>query len=199
MHQQVNLYQPVFRKQQKVFSAMTLAQMAGAVLLMLVLILGHARWTLADLEKSADSLQTQHDQLVAQVAELEEALRTPDTEALDADIERLRANIEQRKLLLVQFEQLLVQHKGGFARQFQALAEQNLRGLWLDGVSLNSAGQVEVRGTALDAKLVPLYLQQLAKRQTLANGSFETVSMTRADSSKPQIQFVLRNQKAEMP
>jgi len=199
MHQQVNLYQPVFRKQQKVFSAMTLAQMAGAVLLMLVLILGHARWTLADLEKSADSLQTQHDQLVAQVAALEEALRTPDTDALDADIERLRANIEQRQLLLAQFEQLLIQHKGGFARQFQALAEQSLRGLWLEGVSLNSAGQIEVRGTALDAKLVPLYLQQLAKQQSLAHGSFETVSMTRGDSGKPQIQFVLRNQKAEMP
>ena len=63
MHQQINLFQPVFRRQQKVFSAATLVQIAAAVLLLLVAILGHVRWTLASMEQSAEALQQQHDHL----------------------------------------------------------------------------------------------------------------------------------------
>jgi hypothetical protein len=47
MHQQINLFQPVFRKQQKVFSASTLAQIAAAVLVLLIAIVGHVSWSRA--------------------------------------------------------------------------------------------------------------------------------------------------------
>ena len=47
MHQQINLYQPVFRRQHKVFSAVTLAQMVAVVLVLLLAILGHTRWNFA--------------------------------------------------------------------------------------------------------------------------------------------------------
>ena len=43
MHQQINLFQPVFRKQEKVFSAITLTQITAAVLVLLVAIAGHTR------------------------------------------------------------------------------------------------------------------------------------------------------------
>ncbi|MGI9320337.1 MAG: PilN domain-containing protein [Thiogranum sp.] len=198
MHQQINLFQPVFRKQQKVFSATTLAQIAAAVLLLLIAILGHARWALGSMARSAEALQQQHDHILNQIGALEAAYQTPDTKSLDTEIEQLMANIDQRNNLLMQFDQLMIQHRSGFAGQFKALAEQHIPGLWLEGVSVNGDGEMEIRGTSLDAKLVPVYLQHLQKQQNLSATPFETVSMQRSAEDKPQIQFVLRNHKGEM-
>ena len=198
MHQQINLFQPVFRKQQKVFSATTLAQIAVVVLVLLIAILGHVRWTLAGMGRSAEALQQQHDHIRQQIRSLEAAYQTPDTEALDSEIEQLMTDIYQRNSLLVQFDQLVIQHRSGFAGQFRALAEQHVPGLWLEGVTVNGEGQIEIRGITLDAKLVPVYLQHLQKRQGLSETPFETVSMKRVAADRHQIQFVLRNHKGEM-
>ena len=62
-------------------------------------------------------------------------------------------------------------------------------------MKVNGAGQIELRGITLDAKLVPVYVQHLDKRRDLSESSFETLSMSRLDPDKPQIQFVLRNHK----
>jgi hypothetical protein len=198
MHQQINLFQPVFRKQRKVFSAGTLAQIAAAVLVLLVAILGHVRWSLASMGRSAEALQQQHDHIRKQIETFEAAYQTPDTKALDEEIEQLMADIHQRNSLLVQFDQLVIQHRNGFAGQFRALAEQHVPGLWLEGITVNGNGQIEIRGISLDAKLVPVYLQQLQKRKGLSATAFETVSMKRIAADKPQIQFVLRNHKGEV-
>jgi Tfp pilus assembly protein PilN len=195
MHQQINLYQPVFRKQVKVFSATTLAQIAGAVLVLLVIILAHARWTLASMENSAEALQQQLNRLQSQMGALEAEYQTPDTQALDAEIDQLLADINQRKYLLAQFDLLVIQHRSGFANYFKALTENRVPGLWLEGVKVNGEGQIELRGITLDAKLVPIYVQHLEKRPDLSRTSFETLSMKRLDPDKPQIQFVLRNHK----
>lgn len=193
MHQQINLYQPVFRKQQKVFSATTLLQICAAVLVLLVIISIHARWTLVGMRDAAQVLQMQLGELGQQMGDLEEAYRTPDTDALDTAIENLRSNIDQRNYLLEQFDQLIVTHRTGFADQFRALAEIHIPGLWLDGVTVTDKQQIEIRGITLDAKLVPRYLQSLEKREDLSETTFETVSMSRIDTDKPHIQFVLRN------
>lgn len=197
MHQQINLFQPVFRKQEKVFSAITLAQVSGAVLVLLAAIAGHTRWTLSSMERTAETLQQQHDHIRNQISSLEDAYRTPDTEALDTEIGKLLEDIEQRKFLLVQFNQLVVEHRAGFSHQFKALAEQHVPGLWLDGVTINGDGKIEIRGITLDPKLVPVYIQHLEKRQDLSESSFETLSMTRTGRDEPRIHFVLRNYKED--
>ena len=177
------------------FSATTLAQIAGAVLVLLVIILAHARWTLASMESSAEVLQQQLERLQNQMVALEAGYQTPDTQALDTEIDQLHADINQRNFLLAQFDMLMIQHRSGFANKFEVLTEKHMPGLWLEGVKVNGEGQIELRGITLDAKLVPIYVQHLEKRPDLSGSSFETLSMTRIDPDKPQIQFVLRNHK----
>jgi Tfp pilus assembly protein PilN len=195
MHQQINLYQPVFRKQHKVFSAVTLAQILAAVLVLLLAVLGHTRWTLAGMQESAVTLQQQHDHLQSQVAALEDALQTPDSEAVDTEIQQLTRRIAQRNSLLTQFDQLVLQHQQGFSSHFRALAQQHSPGLWLTGVTVDAEGKIELRGTTLDEKLVPAYLQRLAAQEELSGSAFQTVAMSRAEPGQPEIEFVLRNYK----
>jgi len=198
MHQQINLYQPVFRRQEKVFSAITLLQIGAAVLLLLLIIASHARWTLADMNGTATTLEDQLNHLNQQMGKLEDDQRTPDTDALDAEIETLVNTIDQRHLLLTRFDQLVTQHQSGFAAQFKALAEEHVPGLWLEGVNANNDHKIELRGITLDAKLVPIYLQQLARHNDLSETAFETVSMTRIAADQPEIQFVLRNYEGDV-
>lgn len=193
MHQQINLYQPVFRKQQKVFSATTLLQICAAVLVLLVIISGHARWSLSGMQKTAGILEGQLGDLGRQMDALDSAYRTPDTDALDSAIEGLRSSIDQRNFLLQQFDLLMVRHRAGFAGLFKVLAEIHIPGLWLEGVTVNDNQQIEIRGITLDARLVPRYLQSLEKRKDFSESTFETVSMSRIDTEQPHIQFVLRN------
>jgi len=193
MQQQINLFQPVFRRQHKVFSAITLAQIAGAVAVLLLLLLGHASWTLTNMDVTANNLQQQYDHLQQQIGTLEETLRTPDTEVLDNEIERLQTRIEERSELLTRFDNLAIENQRGFHNHFRALAKQHIPGLWLEGVTVDGNAHIEIRGNTLDARLVPAYLQQLANLSELSDTPFETVKLARPDTQQPQIGFVLRN------
>lgn len=193
MHQQINLFQPVFRKQHKVFSAITLAQISGAVVVLLLLLLGHASWTLRNMETTANNLQQQYDHLQQKIGTLEEALRTPDTDVLDNEIARLQTRIEERSELLTRFDNLAIENQRGFHKHFRTLAKQRVPGLWLEGVTVDGDAHIEIRGNTLDARLVPTYLQQLENQSELSETPFETVQLARPDTQQPQIGFVLRN------
>ena len=187
MHQQINLYQPVFRKQHKVFSSLTLLQISAAVLLLLSVIVVHTQWTLSSMETTARDLEQQRQELASRMGILEDANRTPDTHSIDGEIEALNRSIDQRHYLLEQFDQLVIQHRDGFAAQFKALANLRLPGLWLEGVTVNGDQRMELRGITLDPKLVPIYLQELDKHGELPGAAFETVSMTRVSNDEPYV------------
>ncbi len=196
MHQQINLYQPVFRRQHKVFSAVTLVQILGAVLVLLLAILGHARWNLAALKATQATLQLQYDQLRAGMNTLNNDGASSDTGALDEEIERLAGAIDRRKQLLLQFDQLTVDNKGGYAAYFEALARRDLPGLWLTGVHFDEEGAIELRGMTLDPKLVPVYLQMLARQAEFRDQRFDSVILNRPSADQPAVEFILRNNQA---
>jgi hypothetical protein len=193
IQQQVNLYQPAFGEQAKIFCASTLLQIGAVALLSLVIILANARWSLAGMNRTAQMLEYQFDSLNPRLGSLEAAHQTPDTRTLDTEIAQLQADIAERNALLTRFEQLATEQSEGFASSFEVLAREQLPGLWLEGVIIDEDNRVELRGVTLDARLVPAYLQILDRRPDLSKNAFETVSMTRPDARQPQIRFVLRN------
>ena len=71
MYQQINLYQPVFRRQRKVFSAATLLQVLLIAAIVLLGMYLHARWTTGRLQTTVDNLSGQYQQLEAQLGSLE--------------------------------------------------------------------------------------------------------------------------------
>ena len=67
MTQQINLYQPIFRKQRKVFSAVTIAQAAGLFVVGLLLIYGYGRWQVAALGADIAALELQRNAAMLQL------------------------------------------------------------------------------------------------------------------------------------
>lgn len=193
MHQQINLFQPLFRKQQKVFSATTLVQIIAAVTVLLLVFFGHARWTLANMEATANNMQKQYIQLQRQISALQAVLNIPGSEALDNEIEQLRMKIEMRKGLLAHFDTPVTENQRGFYRRFRVLAEQNISDLWLEGITMEGNGHIEIRGSTSSARQIPAYIQHLSKQPELTGARFETVQLKRPDIKQSRFRFSLRN------
>jgi len=197
MHQQINLYQPVFRQQRKVFSARTLLQILVAVTVLLLGAYAHARWTLAALHHTATSIEQQYQQLEVQLANLEIINQSSAPGALENEIARLERSILDQQSILDSIGLLSIRSAAGFGDFFETLARQTQPGLWLTGIRLAQDGETELRGTTLDPELVPDYLQRMPdwpRFRSLQQGS---VHLVRHEAEKPEIEFVLRSKGLE--
>jgi len=192
MYQQINMYQPVFRRQRKIFSAATLLKIVVMATLLLLTLYGQARWTLNGLQRTSDDLAQNFQQLDTRLGALEAGGEPAANTTLGNEIAMLEAQITAREELLNRIDRLVINTTAGFGDNFETLARQHVPGLWLTGIRLDQHGNTELRGTTLDPKLVPRYLQMLAGHTRLAALNGGSVNLTRHAPDKPEVDFVLR-------
>jgi hypothetical protein len=185
--QQINLFNPIFLKQKKIFAALPMAKALVALLIGVVAFALYAKQKVAALEKeaAASTLQLADKRTRQGAAMVEFAPRQKDP----ALAERLAvAETELRALRKV----ASALHGGdfgntdGYSPYFKALARQSLDGLWLTGVAITSAGnELELRGRALQPALVPAYFARLARETVMQGRSFASLQVSqpkRADA-----------------
>jgi Tfp pilus assembly protein PilN len=191
MYQQINLYQPVFRRQRKIFSAATLLSILVMATLLLLVVYAQARWTQQGLQRTSAELSLHVRQLDARLAALEASAANGAQEAAGDDILQLGKRIGAYSALLEHIDRLALETADGFGEIFETLARQNVPGLWLTGVSVDRAGNTEIRGATLDPKLVPRYLHLMTQQQRLATLASVTVNLMRHAPDQPEINFIL--------
>ncbi len=199
MRQEINLYQPIFRKQKKVFSGIALLQASGAVFLGLVLVYGYGLWRVQSLDGELASLKEQRasasrriDRLARQLPEQKKSVM------LEAEVRRLVRDLQLR----AQVEELLTSgaygNRHGFSGHLAGLARQHVDGLWLKNLEISEASQdVELAGSALRPELVPRYVQRFSEEPALAGMRFQTLRMERPKAGPPRVDFELRTTKNE--
>ncbi|MDX1696894.1 MAG: PilN domain-containing protein [Thiohalobacterales bacterium] len=197
MYQQINLYQPVFRRQRKVFSAATLLQVMLIAAIVLLGMYLHARWTLGHLQTTVDNLAGQYRQLEAQLGDLENPQAAGSVDVLD-EVRRLQQTIDQRQTLLDGLARLAIRDNHAFGDFFEVLATRITPGLWLTGLSLTDDGTTELRGAALDPELVPRYLQDMPRQPRFSELQQGSVHISREDPGNAAVQFVLSSSPREM-
>lgn len=208
MSQQINFYDPALRLRRNWLTLDVLA----AVSLALAGLLASATWALnvqvAKLEARAAALSTQlesarqtQDRLTHQRAAADQATRTR--------IAATRQAIEARSHVLEQLGQGEgADRPAGYAAVMQALSRQHRSGLWLTGFSLETGMQrIELRGRALDADLVPQYIQRLRRETALTGYRFDDLQLMQppgepaagvqnAVVERPYLEFILTNRPA---
>lgn len=194
MIQQVNLYQPVLRKQKKIFSAITMLQ---ANLLVLLGLLALYLYTVLQTHNMAEQLlttQQQRDRQVSTVAQLTAKYppRGKDTD-LPGRIEQSRARLQRNQRLLSVVQELGLDQPGGFSAHLAGLAQQDLPDLWLQQIHLQYGQRVALSGTALRAEEVPHYLQRLSTEPAFNGTAFHSVVIARADAPRHQVEFKLHS------
>ena len=181
MSQQINLYSPIFRKQTKVFSAITMLQGLGLIALVIAVFYYYmsAQSSLLELRaaESARHLKSELERLKVYGAH-------------ESPAERAKALAERKKLLETtlagQTQALEGLKAGSFGRSegysgmLRALARVSVEGVWLTRVEFSEAsGELSLAGRALRADLVPAYLARLRADPSLRKQEFAQLEVTR--------------------
>lgn len=190
MSQQINLFNPRFRKEKRYLTAPALAIVVGVALAGSVALSVAAHGRVAALEAESARLTAELQEAEARKASTLAGL-VPRPRDASVEGEVGRAEAEQRALRGVTdiLEQNRVGDPRGYSAYFQALARTRVSGLWLTGVDIGGArAEIGLRGRALRAELLPGYLNGLAREPALQGKAFERVEIARpglAEARRP--------------
>ena len=173
MYQQINLYQPIFRKQRQVFSAATMAQALVVVAIALLGLYVYGLAKVRSLEAEVVQLEGREKALATQLMRIDPALSDDRRAELDAELGRLNATLlDQQRLIEVLREQPL--GNGGFSSYLAALARRRTAEVWLTDIAVNGGtGAIELAGRSLRPSLVPELLQRFGEEPALAGQTFD--------------------------
>jgi hypothetical protein len=164
MSQQINLYNPIFLKQEKHFSARTIVQALGLIFAALGAFYAYA---LVQTRAAESVTREQRDRVAAQRAQLVKLgpQLSPEgrSKALEAEVARLEAEIKARQSVLAALGTGELGNTAGFSEFLAALGRRVVPGVWLTGLNIGEAGnELQVSGRALRPELVPAYLKALS-------------------------------------
>jgi Tfp pilus assembly protein PilN len=179
MSQNINLFNPAFRKQRRVLTLATVGQCLGIVLAALVGYHYYLHQQVKGLGEELASAQSLAKSQRSYVERVKGAPKAPpkDTQ-LDADIARYEAELKLARESMEALKSGAFGNQQGFAEYLRAFSRQSVSGLWLTGFTI-SGGELEIRGRALSPDLVPSYIQRLNREQVLAGRSFSRLEMSR--------------------
>ena len=192
MSQQINLFDPLFRRQKKYFSAHTMAQALGLLLALSLLLYGFAWYRVdrleADVAASAQRLKAA-EQEVAQIER--NAPPREKSPLLAAEVAQAAAKLAARERVLAVLNGGAIGNTRGYSDYFRAFARQDTEGVWLTELHIgNNANGIFINGRALEPAMVPVYVQRLQGEPILRGRYFDTLEMRAAPAQKDARAFV---------
>jgi hypothetical protein len=180
MYQQINLYQPIFRKQRQIFSATTLAQLLGIVAAALLAIYGYGLVQVRGLEGEVVQLEGREKALTTQLARVDPGLSNNRRAEVEEELKRLNATLLAQQRLIEVLRDQPLGTTAGFSGYLAALGRQRTPELWLTQFAINgSNGALELAGRSVRPELVPEYLQRLGRETALSGQRFDALQIDR--------------------
>lgn len=179
--QQINLHQPIFRKQRALFSAQIVLRVCAIWALALGVIY---MVTLLDervLSGERATLVAQRDAASQRLQELTVSQADPTrSQLLEDELEGLRTEQAQKEGVLRVLARGELGSTAGFAPQLHALADRRLAGVWLTHIGLMEGGrEISLRGETSREELLPNYLERLAGNGGFPGARFGDVRLER--------------------
>lgn len=191
--QQINLYQPILRKQERVFSLNTLLQGNLVIFVLLLLIYFISVYQGNSLQQQVAKLKLERTQHSNTLSELRNKYPPKKKDLTLVELVKTKQALLEHRLRLV--KELRHQNTGaggnpGFSEQLTGLARQHVKNLWFDEISVRDNKQLTLSGKALSAKEVPLLIQRMAKEPSFDGTVFSSVNILR-DKKNALIAFKL--------
>jgi hypothetical protein len=187
MSQQINLFNPVFLKQKKTFSAVNMLDALAVLLVGVAGFYGYASIETLNLDRQSVETARQYDHAKVRLAEanLRYARKKLDP-SLEAEVNGLQAQLNARRAALDNLGTGLLASDASYAEYLRALARQSLTGLWLTRFSVGAGGaDMEIVGRALQPGLVPAYIQRLVQEPAMHGRTFDSLNMARREAALP--------------
>ena len=190
MSQQINLFNPIFLKQKKIFTAVPMAEALGVIVAGVLLLCWYANYRVNQLEQAANAGKTMlaaREQRLVKVNALY-APRGADPH-LQAELVGAEAELKALHDASSMLQGGALGNTEGYAEYFRAFSRQNVNGLWLTGVSINGAGSdIGVQGRAMQATLIPNYISRLTAERVMHGKTFASLDIGRPETQAVQQQ-----------
>ncbi len=191
--QQVNLFQPIFRKERKLLSFRVLLQASAAVVVVLVFLYGWGVQQSRQIQTDLALLQSLADQRSAQLGDVTAKLasRKPDT-GLQQKLARLERELVARRKVVDALTRVRDTYSQGVSGYLESFARQIPTGVWLTGFNVAAGGEgLVIRGSALKPALIPAFLQQLSTEPTLTGTRFGLLQILREEADDRSVDFTV--------
>ena len=194
MSQQINLFNPIFMKQRKYFSLLTMLQALGLITTGALIFFGYAMYQVAQLSVQADEstkrFNTEQARYLASVAPKQEDQLVQD------EVRQLEKMTTEQTALVETFKSGVAGNDAGYSEYMRAFSRQVVQGLWLTGFKVTGdASQISLSGGVLDPELLPAYIQRLGSENVMRGKIFTTLQMQQykpdAGSRARYIEFTL--------
>jgi len=177
--QQINLFNPIFLKQQKHFSAKTMAEALGLILIGAILLSVYTNFQLSSLKKDAESASAQLKLAQAQLTKVTTEVATQQkSKSLEDDIHKTESEVASLQQVFNILKKGEFGNTKGYSEYWRAFSRQIVDGIWLTGISISGAGnEIGIDGKALSPELVPMYINRLRREPVMQGKSFATLEM----------------------
>jgi len=196
MNQQINLFQPIFRKQRKILSFTALIQINVIFLVVLALIYLLGWWTLKQVNLEDSKLAEQHQTNIVRLSELTNKVADWKEKYHSEDkLGKLRAELAAYSYIAQLFGGEFNSSKVGFSVYFNAFSRQVIKGLWLTGFKVSDGGgAIKITGGALAPEMVPQFIGRLSAEPKLMGTSFGVLRLDRKEKNRQWVEFTLSSE-----
>lgn len=204
MSQQINLFNPVFLKQKKHFSALTMLQALLLIVLGSMLFYGYAMYQVKSLKKQTAEMNVRYEaeqkRLVNYINEFSPQRAQ---QLLNDEMKRVEAQASMQEALLTTLKSGAIGNTQGYSEYLRAFARQTVKGLWLTGFNINGDGaQMQLQGAVVNPQLLPEYIQRMNREPVMRGKSFAALQMKLPTAANGQptfgyVEFSLRSVASE--
>lgn len=179
MSQQINLFNPAFRKRRELFTALMLVQALLVLSLLLAGVYVYQHRQTQMISKQAGELAAQLEQERARLVKVTaEYAPRPKNEVLEKRASELEQQLKGEEAVLEVLQGGSLGNTQGYSSYMRAFARQSVNGLWLTEFSIRGAGRdMVIGGRTLRPELVPAYIQRLNQEAVIQGGSFAALEM----------------------
>lgn len=201
MSQQINLFNPIFLKQKKYFSALAMMQALALVLVGSLVVAGYAYYQVASLGKEGVATK---GRLITTKQRLD-AIKTQYAPAttnagLQEQIKKAEAEVQALQQVSDILQKSEFGNTKGYSEYLAAFSRQITEGIWLTGLSLQGAGnEIALHGRTLQPDLVPAYITRLGREPVMQGKSFASLEMRVPQVELPLAKDQPRPAKSTMP
>jgi hypothetical protein len=177
--QQINLFNPIFLKQKNFFSAITMAQGLGLILMGSFLLAVYTDYQLSRLSTEVAATSAQLELAKAQLTKISVDFGPRQkSKSLEDDIQKTETEAKSQQRLVDILQKGELGNTKGYSEYLRAFSRQIMGGLWLTGFSIYGAGnEIALQGRALQPELVPAYISRLRSEPVMLGKSFAILEM----------------------
>lgn len=203
MSQQINLFNPVFLKQKKYFSLLTMLQALGLILVGSLAFYGYALYQVQQLGIQSEESDKRYAAEQAKLVNYTNQFSPQKASQLLGDeLKTLEAQIAAQQEQLETIKSGAIGNTEGYSEYMRAFARQSIPGLWLTGFNIEGdAAQLGLSGAVLSPQLVPAYIQRLGKEKVMRGKVFAALQMkqpgTDAKTAPRYVEFSLQSVEAD--